>query len=503
MEEGKQLEEHTFDNNLVNNLIAGPEGKVQSNKESLNKDDILKLMSCQSSRLTLKTKEGPNIKSSVWAKFKVICVDRHEQEFVLCNDCQGVTSWKSFNTSTLHRHKCGTKSGAASGKQMVLEQFKKSVVPKQAITQLNKAITVGLAVDLRPLSAIERRGFQYMAQELINFGARHGFQKVSSVLQTRNTLRSHLPGLVDFTLNKIKESLKTAPSFPKFSFTTDMWSDQYQQRSFISLTIHYINADFKLVSHMLAVDEFPDIAKTTENIHQVCLEILCKYFENDGTQVMTSSVAVTDGGSNMIKAFPTRYPCLCHRINLVVGWMFNEGNPGARRRGNNEKRQFNFKNECPKLHGAVYAIKDVVTYFKRSGLNSRLQQTLKQDVDTRWNSQLTMLESYQKSRIDVKKILVEKDRIDKIQAINDGAVDDLVSFLQLFKECTDFWSQEDQPTIHKALLWTKDLERHVELQEEDSEDLVKLKSQAKICIAEYLTLDIIYYAAAAFDPRLN
>lgn len=211
MDKEKQLKQKTDEPDLMENLIANPEEKMQYNNQSLNKEDIVKLLSSQSSRLSLKTKEGPNIKSAVWTRFKVIFVDGQQQEFVLCNDCQCVTSWKSFNTSTLQRHKCG-KSGAASGTQMILEQFKKSQVPKQAISQLNKAITVGLAADLRPLSSIERRGFQYIAQELINFGARHGFQKVSSVLQTRNTLRSHLPGLVDLTLNKIKENLKTASS---------------------------------------------------------------------------------------------------------------------------------------------------------------------------------------------------------------------------------------------------------------------------------------------------
>lgn len=279
--------------------------------QKLNKDDILKLISTNSNRVTLLSKDGQS-RSSIWNCFKVICIDGKPQEFVKCNNCPDVRIYKGGSTTNLHRHQC---SGAASGQQLVLDQFKKSTVPKSAITQLNKGITIGWAADLRPLSAIERRGFRHLAQELINFGARHGFQKVSSVLQTGNTLKSYLPEIVDTALEEIKGRLKTVPSFPRFTFTTDMWSDQYQQRNFISLTIHYIDMDYKLQSHMLAVDEFPDMSKSTENIHRVCLEILSRYFGNESAVIMDSAIAITDGGSNMIKAFPTRYPCLCHRLN--------------------------------------------------------------------------------------------------------------------------------------------------------------------------------------------
>lgn len=40
--------------------------------------------------------------------------------------------------------------------------------------------------------------------------------------------------------------------------------------------------------------------------------------------------------------------------------------------------------------------KEIVAYFKRSGLNSVLDCTLKQEVETRWNSKLNMLESFVK-----------------------------------------------------------------------------------------------------------
>jgi hypothetical protein len=40
--------------------------------------------------------------------------------------------------------------------------------------------------------------------------------------------------------------------------------------------------------------------------------------------------------------------------------------------------------------------KSLVTYFKHSSLNSKLGKSLKQEVETRWNSKLEMLESINK-----------------------------------------------------------------------------------------------------------
>ena len=42
----------------------------------------------------------------------------------------------------------------------------------------------------------------------------------------------------------------------------------------------------------------------------------------------------------------------------------------------------------------VEKCKEVVGFFKRSGLNSTLECTLKQEVETRWNSMLLTLESF-------------------------------------------------------------------------------------------------------------
>lgn len=213
---------------------------------------------------------SPQSRSIVWNTFAVICIDGKSVDFVRCSDCFSVLSWKSGTTTTLSRHVAGCKkrsSGEGSAKvavQMTLDQFKKKQIPQAAIKDINEAITLGLAKDLKPLGMVKGPGFRHIAQALVTFGATYGFQSADLILQHPTTLKRKLPQLVNEKREKIVKLLKTAPSYPSFAFTTDMWTDCHQQRHFLSLSVHYIDSDFKLSTHLLAVDEFPDVVKTTE-----------------------------------------------------------------------------------------------------------------------------------------------------------------------------------------------------------------------------------------------
>ncbi|KAJ6633949.1 hypothetical protein Bhyg_17898, partial [Pseudolycoriella hygida] len=118
----------------------------------------------------------------------------------------------------------------------ISHHFKKTV-PESAIHRLNDDIVAGLAKDLRPLSSVERDGFLLMAQSFINFGAKYGQQSAKNVLQHRTILtRNRLPALCASVQEKIKTDLRSAPSYPKFSYTTDMWMEKNDSSHFLSLS---------------------------------------------------------------------------------------------------------------------------------------------------------------------------------------------------------------------------------------------------------------------------
>ena len=51
-----------------------------------------------------------------------------------------------------------------------------------------------------------------------------------------------------------------------YSITTDIWSSRHQD-SFTGVTVHYLDEDYQLQSHVLDVCEFPK-SHTAENIRQ-------------------------------------------------------------------------------------------------------------------------------------------------------------------------------------------------------------------------------------------
>ncbi|KAJ6641593.1 Transposable element Hobo transposase, partial [Pseudolycoriella hygida] len=147
-------------------------------------------------------------------------------------------------------------------------------VPESAIHRLNDDIVAGLAKDLRPLSSVERDGFLLMAQSFINFGAKYGQQSAKNVLQHRTILtRNRLPALCASVQEKIKTDLRSAPSYPKFSYTTDMWLEKNDSSHFLSLNAHYISSDWELKKALLGMIQFDD-KKTTANIRKECEDIL-------------------------------------------------------------------------------------------------------------------------------------------------------------------------------------------------------------------------------------
>lgn len=182
----------------------------------------------------------------------------------------------------------------------------------------------------------------------------------------------------------------------------------------------------------MAVEEFKESFKSTQNIRSHVHRILSKYFGHEqGEEIMSASFAVTDGGSNMINIFDHRLPCMCHRLNLIVQWTLNQKQiPSVEKiqerieKGNpiSEKKLFNLQTHCPKTKDVLGDLKKLVEYFKKAGLNINPPISLKQDVDTRWNSQLMMLESYARSSEEVKKILLEKKKLDKVNNIHDDVV---------------------------------------------------------------------------------
>lgn len=207
--------------------------------------------------------------------------------------------------------------------------------------------------------------------------------------------------------------------------------------------------------------------------------------------VLSLAIAVTQGGVSVHNPFYCYSQCTNEEIQKRI----EKGKPFP------PKKLFKLSDECPQIAASIAGVKELVTYFKQANLNAQLPFTLKQNVPTRWNSDVIMLESYQKSANDIKALMLKMDMLQKVIHINDASIDELVNFMQPFKECSEILSGDGYPTIQQVALWYHDLKDHIEITSRDSEEMQKLKQQAAHCFKEYLVVEDIYYTACIFDPR--
>lgn len=360
-------------------------------------------------------------------------------------------------------------------------------------------------MDLQPLSRVESKGFLHVAQKLIDFGARFGSQPAQDVIQHRTTLQRYtLPEIcVDLDKN-LKTSLQNIPAYPDLCFTTDLWTETYQCNKFLSLSIHFIDANWVLHKKLLGIDLYED-TKTTSNMRSDCARIIGKYYREDCIdKIMEKSTAVTDGEAGMAAVFQNREPCQCHNINLFCEWSFSDKKPidpekiAKRQKSGNPylpEKLFNLKRDCPQIADTIKGVKEVVTHFKQSHLNSKLTNTLKQEVCTRFNSLLFVLSSYKKSAGEVKSILIETQRLDLIVSISDDIVKALVNFLTPFNAFSEKLSADKYPTINLIALYYFRLRNHIQIADTDSSEMQTLKVQVQHCFNKYCATSNLHYMA--------
>jgi hypothetical protein len=147
--------------------------------------------------------------------------------------------------------------------------------------------------------------------------------------------------------------------------------------------------------------------------------------------------------------------------------------------------------------------KSLVTYFKHSSLNSKLTKSLKQEVETRWNSKLEMLESISDQFEEISDILSERNEIDRIDKIDSNALQILVDFLKKFREASDFLEGSKYPTLHMVIPWYKILMNHCKVNITDNDILIQIKSVVEQVMMNKLKIENIHKIAVFFDPRMK
>ncbi|KAK7890891.1 hypothetical protein WMY93_022854 [Mugilogobius chulae] len=268
--------------------------------------------------------------------------------------------------------------------------------------------------NLRPFAVVEGAGFVSVVQELLDIGSQYGGAvRAEDLLPCARTVSRHVDGEYQKSKALVVEDLKQCTNY---AVTTDLWTEEKTNTHYITVTVHYITVNWEMVNRILATKEMVGV-KSGAHIRITVEEILQEFAFKDYV----------------------RLSCAGHNINLALKYVFD-----------------NLEDDNPR-HSPVIKLlhesKTLVSHFKRAGLQNELDQTLKQAVETRWNSKLLMLRSINDALKSGKlhRVLLARRELRFLNNIDSELLEDIIKLLTPFDEATRHLSADKTPTLHLVL----------------------------------------------------
>lgn len=208
---------------------------------------------------------------------------------------------------------------------------------KDALSQQKWVLARQLALmcckDLTPFEVVEKEGFrQFLIQ-------RNAIPSTDLLPCARTLARSALNTVYDETKAHVIAAIATSSNV--VAVTTDMWTDNYRRRSYMTATLHFVSPDFEIHDLVLRTSVFDGI-HSGENIKKEMTDMLKVFNMTDKTIIF-----VTDQGSNVVKACKLmnadRYGCVAHGVHNLI---MVEGIRG-----------------CSQLSALLDKVKDIVKLF--------------------------------------------------------------------------------------------------------------------------------------------
>ena len=274
--------------------------------------------------------------SEIWNFF----VRSDDKQYVKCNLCKKDLKYTG-GTSSMHKHLqhvhkrsadsiVKTPAQAKVQSTLVAWQQSRKTLTSQRYESINKSLAIMCATDLRPTSIVNGEGFKRFVNKL-----NPDYQVPSKKTVTK---------YVTLAYEECKQLLRAAISGKDVALTTDLWTSH--QRSYITVTAHYLTTDWQLKVNVLATRPIDD-RHTGQNIAKHLKAIADEF----GIRI---SAIVTDNASNMVRAAQEgnmpRVGCFAHTIQLCV----NDGLEKQRR-----------------VSKAISTGKRVVTHFSHSNLSTQ------------------------------------------------------------------------------------------------------------------------------------
>lgn len=277
-----------------------------------------------------------------------------------------------------------------------------------------------IAVDNQPFTIVNDIGFRRLLSKALPC------YKIPSDKFFRQNI---LPEMYERCKTSLKEKLQDMNS--KLSVTTDIWTDQYNNNSFISLTAHWLEKSGSRSSFVLAIKHFPG-RHTGNAIAEVLSTILQAWQIEEKVHI-----TIADNAANMRKAMQEAgmlyQPCFIHSIQLVITESLKSQRSVLDVMGVARKIVGHFSHSqlaCDKLK------------VIQEQLNIPVKKLI-QDVETRWNSSYYMLERLLEQKRAINLYIADNAGLTDLTFSQWELVNNLVTLLKPFEEITKLASAED------------------------------------------------------------
>lgn len=405
------------------------------------------------------------------------------KDYIACKSCADVKKYDSkYGSSNALKHaKKHEKTETVITNFFVRKDaFTMNMTEKDKITQ---AAVKLVCKDLNSFATVEGEGMIDFAHTIWNMGAIHG-------AVGRDDIANALPSAVTVSRNVRKIALQKKEEMTArlqeiftsnlfLAITTDIWQDDHNRLSYLSVTVHYYSSSGELCDQLITMKPLEcGKKKDAPYIKRIIKEAL----EERGIPFDEKKlIFVTDRGSNIKKALDRfiRLNCFPHFINNTV------------------------RESCKidTIKNVLDACSSLVKYFKISGLNNELETSLKSAVKTRFNSSLTMIESILKNKEMLSVILDRENELHRLQNIDFSIMEELNEFLKPFKHWSEFTERSLKPSLCHVWIAIDSIIQHCSIKPNESHLTTLMKIKAISYIESKFDLHKFHRIATFLNPN--
>ena len=433
------------------------------------------------------SKTNTKANSAWWDHFKIVrqISDKAIMEFVQCQTCDAVLTYKAKNGSdNFKKHSKSCKGQCTAQENIVNKVFKANITNKHKKKMTKAAVTM-VALNLCPFVTIAGTGFKEFLHVCMEIAQDvQGKVDLQDLLPHATTISQNVKTYADKAREGLAAELKCIlEEHIGVTFTTDMTTKDFTKISYSALTCHYIDSKWKLYNVVMGCKESPFKSHTAENIKTKTLNILHQYNVSESNLRESKSVFVTDNGSGNtgakgIETMVPRIPCGDHRLNMIITDSLTKKVQSI---DGTLKKMYVYGDQIQSITQLIEGTKQVVQYFNQANLQQKVDVTLKSENDTRWSSMFeslnSVLTSYDQALVVIADHCKDKkvDKTDLITCLNKPLLVQLVELLKPFKIATKDLEATTTPTIHLVLRTFMNLKKHCKMNETDFTDMANLQ----------------------------